>query len=71
MMKLNAMKRFAIWSASITMMLYGLGLGGCSLRSIGAGLLSDFLTGNNSSPLTSTVNSALGSLLSQVLGTST
>jgi len=67
-MKLNAMNRIALWSASITLMLYGLGLGGCSLRSIGAGLLSEFLTSGDSSTLGSLLNTGFDSLLSQITG---
>jgi hypothetical protein len=70
-MKSTTLKRLAVWSASITLMLYGLGLGSCSARSIGAGLLSEFLTSGGTSEIDSALGTSLSSIFSSFLGSST
>ncbi len=47
------------------------GLGNCSLKSIGAGMLSEFLTTGGTNSLNSAVNSGLGTLVNQLTGTAT
>jgi len=70
-MKFKTLKRLAMWSATVTLMVYGLGLGSCSLRSIALGMLSDFLTSGGTSQVNSAVGSGISSVLSGLLGTST
>lgn len=47
------------------------GIGGCGLRQIGLGLLSEFLTAGDSSSLGSTITSGLDTLLEQLTGATT
>jgi len=65
---MNMMKRAALWLLVGTAVY---GLGGCSLKSIGAGLLSEFLTSGGASSLNSTLTSDLGTALTDLLGTGT
>lgn len=70
-MRHSTWKQLAVWSASITLMLYGLGLGSCSMRSIAAGLLSEFLTSGGTEEIDSALGTSLGSIFSSLFGTST
>ncbi len=63
-----ALRRVGFALAVTGAMLYG---GGCSMRSIGAMLLSNFLTSGGVSSLTSGSGSGLTSLLGQLLGAAT
>lgn len=47
------------------------GMGGCSLRSIGAGLLSEFLTTGGNSTLGQILTTGAGDLLGQITGAGT
>lgn len=67
-MSSKMLKRLMISSLVLTTTLFGLGLGGCSLRSIGAGLLSEYLISGEDSTLGTLFGSGLSELLSQITG---
>lgn len=59
---LTALKQLGLMLAVTGAMMYA---GGCSIRSIGAALLSEYLTTGGSSTLASDLTSGLGSLFDQ------
>jgi len=67
-MSSKILKRLMLVSLTLTTTLFALGLGGCSLRSLGAGLLSEYLTAGEDSTLGMLFGSGLSGLLSQITG---
>lgn len=65
----NASKRIVLGllAAGATMIAFG----GCGMREIGLGLLSDFLTSGNGGLVGSTIDSGLASMVGQLIGGAT
>jgi len=66
---MRTLKRAAVSLAMAGILVYG--IGGCGLRRIGAGLLSEFLTTGDIGSLGSSITSGLDSILGQFAGLAT